>query len=106
MAVGTERRLAAAIAASATLDTNSLAVDPDRLLKLQSGESVSPTEESLQALEFPINPERVAPLLRRLISPTRTRARLYDRDGSLLLDSHDFYQRGEILRFELPPPQR
>jgi len=27
------------------------------------------------ATDFPIDPERVAPLLRRLISPTRTRAR-------------------------------
>ena len=31
----------------------------------------------------PINPERVAPLLRRLVTPTRTRARIYDRDGFL-----------------------
>ena len=33
------------------------------------------------AFEFSINPERVGPLLRRLVSPTRTRARIYDRDG-------------------------
>src|SRR5690606_1444325 len=54
-------------------------------------------------LDFPINPERVAPLLRRLISPTRTRARIYDRDANLLLDSRHLYSRGQILRFDLPP---
>ena len=54
-------------------------------------------------LEFSINPERVAPLLRRLVTPTRTRARIYDREGSLLLDSRSLYSRGDILRFDLPP---
>jgi two-component system sensor histidine kinase ChvG len=59
----------------------------------------------LYGLEFPINPERVAPVLRRLISPTKTRARIYDRDGTLILDSRNLYGRGDVLRFDLPPPQ-
>jgi two-component system sensor histidine kinase ChvG len=58
----------------------------------------------LSGIEFPINPERVAPVLRRLISPTKTRARIYDRDGVLLLDSRSLYGRGDVLRFELPAP--
>ena len=62
-------------------------------------------DESASGLEFPINPERVAPVLRRLISPTNTRARIYDRDGVLLLDSRNLYGRGDVLRFDLPPPQ-
>ncbi|GLK57052.1 two-component system sensor histidine kinase ChvG [Methylopila capsulata] len=97
--------IAGAIASSATVDTNQLYVDPDRLLELQAGESASPNEEGLTSLEFPINPERVAPVLRRLVTPTRTRARIYDRDGALLLDSRSLYARGDILRFDLPPPQ-
>jgi two-component system sensor histidine kinase ChvG len=68
---------------------------------LQAGESYAPAED-YSALEFPINPERVAPLLRRLISPTNTRARIYDRDGGLLLDSRTLSITGEILRFNLP----
>ena len=55
-------------------------------------------------LEFPINPERVAPVLRGLITPTHTRARIYDRDGTLILDSRNLYGRGDVLRFDLPPP--
>ena len=43
-------------------------------------------------------------MLRRLISPTKTRARIYDRDGGLILDSRSLYGRGDVLRFELPPP--
>ncbi|MEZ5839784.1 MAG: sensor histidine kinase [Hyphomicrobiales bacterium] len=96
--------IAGAIAASATVETDTITIDPERLLELQAGQSIAPYEETLQSLEFPINPERVAPILRRLISPTKTRARLYDRDGVLLLDSRHLYSRGQILRFELPPP--
>ena len=95
--------IAGAIAASATVETDSITVDPDRLLELQLGETYGP-DDGLSALEFPINPERVAPVLRRLISPTNTRARIYDRDGVLLLDSRSLYGRGDVLRFDLPSP--
>ncbi len=95
--------IAGAIAASATVDTNTITIDPDRLAELKNGETTSAPDE-LSGLDFPINPERVAPVLRRLISPTKTRARIYDRDGSLILDSRSLYGAGDVLRFELPPP--
>jgi len=41
--------------------------------------------------------------LRRLISPTRTRARIYDNDGALILDSRGLYMRGFIQSVDLPP---
>jgi two-component system, OmpR family, sensor histidine kinase ChvG len=53
--------------------------------------------------EFPVSPERVAPLVRRLITPTNARARIYDRDGTLILDSRDLYGPGDVLRVDLPP---
>ena len=96
--------IAGAIAASATVDTDAITIDPDRLLELQAGESYGPPDDSLSGVEFPINPERVAPVLRRLISPTKTRARIYDRDGVLIIDSRNLYGRGDVLRFDLPPP--
>ncbi len=96
--------IAGAIAASATVETDSITIDPDRLLELQAGESYGPTDDQLSGIEFPINPERVAPLLRRLVSPTKTRARIYDRDGVLILDSRNLYGRGDVLRFDLPSP--
>ncbi len=95
--------IAAAIAASATVETDTITVDPEKLLELQAGQSLGPGTDQLESLDFPINPERVAPVLRRLISPTRTRARIYDRDANLLLDSRHLYSRGQILRYDLPP---
>src|SRR5579872_6663094 len=95
--------IAGAIAASATVETNAITIDPDRLAELKLGE-VSPPLDDFSGLSFPINPERVAPVLRQLISPTKTRARIYDREGSLILDSRSLYGRGDVLRFELPPP--
>ncbi|MCP5001368.1 MAG: HAMP domain-containing protein [Hyphomicrobiales bacterium] len=94
--------IAAAIAGSASVETDSITIDPEKLLELQAGESIFPGGD-IDDLEFPINPERVAPVLRRLISPTRTRARIYDRDASLLLDSQHLYSAGQILRYDLPP---
>ena len=90
--------IAAAIAASATVDSDVITVNPDRLLELQGNNSVSPLSFFDPALEFPINPERVAPLLRNLVTPTRTRARIYDKQGLLILDSANLYARGEVLR--------
>lgn len=95
--------IAGAIAASASVETNAILIDPEKLLELEAGESIVPSVDGLDNLDFPINPERVAPVLRRLISPTRTRARIYDRDANLILDSRHLYSRGQILRYELEP---
>jgi two-component system, OmpR family, sensor histidine kinase ChvG len=92
--------IAGAVAASATVETDTITIDAERLLDLQAGESYGPSQE---ALEFPINPERVAPVLRRLVSPTNTRARIYDPAGVLILDSRNLY---DVLRFDLPPPRQ
>jgi two-component system sensor histidine kinase ChvG len=88
-----------AIAALATAESDTITLDPERLLELAPGDSYDPAEES--GLDFPINPERVAPWLRRLVAPTNTRARIYDRDGGLIVDSRNLY---DVLRFDLPPP--
>ena len=96
--------IAAAVAASATVETDTIIVDPDRLLQMQAGEASGPVDESQAGLEFSINPERVAPALRRLVGPTRNRARLFDRDGMQLLDTRSFYSAGQILKMDLPPP--
>jgi len=96
--------IARAIAATGTTENNGITIDPDRLLDLRPGESMGPADDALSSLDFPINPERVAPMLRGLISPTKTRARIYDRDGVLILDSRNFVGRGDITRFELAPP--
>ncbi|RCS22323.1 HAMP domain-containing protein [Phyllobacterium salinisoli] len=103
--------IAGAIAASATVDTNSIAIDPEKLLELQAGQSITPSPDSPENWEFPIDPVRVARLLRRLISPTSTRARIYDSNTILLFDSSQLYSTysggtvsgGQVLRYDLPP---
>jgi two-component system, OmpR family, sensor histidine kinase ChvG len=92
--------IAGAIAASATVQTNAITIDPDRLLDLKLGDSYGGSDD-YPPLDFPINPERVAPVLRTLISPTKTRARIYDPNGILLLDSRNLEN---VLRLDLPPP--
>jgi two-component system, OmpR family, sensor histidine kinase ChvG len=97
------RIIAGAIAASATVETNAITVDPEKLIELQAGETSRPSARSFETLDPPIQAERVAPILRSLIQPTRTRGRIYDQDGILLLDSRYLYSGGQILRFDLPP---
>jgi two-component system sensor histidine kinase ChvG len=96
--------IAGAIASSATVETDTIMIDPDRLLQMQAGETERFDDDILSPLEFSISPERVAPLLRRLVTPTRTRARIYDREGAMVLDSRALYSRGGVMRFDLPPP--
>jgi two-component system, OmpR family, sensor histidine kinase ChvG len=95
--------IAGAIASSATAEQDTITIDLERLLELQAGESYGPSEESIYGIEFSINPERVAPVLRRLVTPTNTRARIYDRDGMQILDSRNLY---DVLRSDLPPPDK
>lgn len=87
--------IAAAVASSATVNTDQITLDPDELLKSDAPDPPAP-DDTLAALDFPVNPERVAPVLRRLVSPTRTRARIYDRDGFMILDSRTLYRRGDF----------
>lgn len=95
--------IAGALAASAAADADTITINPDRLLELQAGESFTPSEDTFGFFDFPIDPERAAPILRAAISPTDTRARIYDIDGNLVIDSRQLNARG-ILRFNLPSP--
>jgi two-component system sensor histidine kinase ChvG len=92
--------IAAAIAASASVGGDRIQIDPEKLLPQSQGENAAPPEGDDDSIEFSINPERVGPVLRRLVTPTRTRARIYDRDGLLLLDSRALSSRGVIVRPE------
>ena len=84
--------IAGAIAASATVETDSTHHRSRPAARAAAGRELrtrstraSPGSNSRSI------PERVAPVLRRLVSPTNTRARIYDRDGLLILDSRNLY---------------
>jgi len=97
------RIIAGAIASSATIDTTSIFIDPEKLMELQAGESLTPHLDAPDNWDFPINPERVAPLLRRIIDPKTTRARIYDRDANILVDTRVLYSSGQVSSYGLPP---
>jgi two-component system sensor histidine kinase ChvG len=96
--------IAAAIAASAAVGTDTITLDPEKLLQLAPGETPPPAPNDEDAITFSINPERVGPVLHRLVTPTHTRARIYDRDGLLLLDSQTVSSRASTSRAEASDP--
>ena len=94
--------IAAAISASASVSTDAIQIDPEKLLQLSPGQTSGPLDENSPSLQFSINPERIGPVLRRLVLPTRTRARIFDRDGYLLIDSRSLNHRTSVFRSNLP----
>ena len=95
--------IAGTIANTAAFDVDTSYIDPNRIWELESGESELLTEDFKSSLEFSINPVKIAPVLKRLVTPTKTRARVYDRDGYLLMDSAALFTLGDILKSDLPP---
>ena len=88
--------IAAAVAASAAVQNDTITVDPEKLLLLAPTENAAPAPSDDDSIEFSINPERVGRVLHRLVTPTHTRARIYDRDGLLLLDSQTLSARSAL----------
>lgn len=73
--------IADAIAGNATVVQERIVLDTDKL-------PGSPYRgDGLKALELSIDPQEVTPILRKLIKPTDTRARIYARDGTLIVDT-------------------
>lgn len=95
--------MAAAVASTAAADTENFVIDPDLFLEQQLGAKNPAGSGNFQDYDFPINPEQAGRVLRQLVTSTTTRARIFDRDGQMVVDSRHFYGRGEILRFDLPP---
>ncbi|MBX3505452.1 MAG: sensor histidine kinase [Parvibaculum sp.] len=96
--------IAGAIEEGATTSPDAPLIDP-----LVAGAILAPPPDSGPvsgtAAVLPINPETAAPILRRLVLPTRTRARLYGKEGWLVLDSRQLTASGQVVAFELPPPE-
>lgn len=91
--------IAAAIAGDARVEPGRLVISTDNLPPLDDS-STRFTDDAFAAHELSIRPERVAPILRRLIQPTQRRARVYSRDGTLVMDSATLLMRSPLIRFE------
>jgi len=78
--------MAAAIVSNAKVENRDLVLDADRL-SASSRAPVPFRDDGFAALEMSIGPERVSPLLSRMVEGTHNRARVYTRDGSLIVDT-------------------
>jgi two-component system sensor histidine kinase ChvG len=86
--------IATAVSASVQLDRGAITLDLDKLLRDYPLPDEPPAAaDDPASLDFQIDPERVTPVLRRLVSPTQTRARIYDHDGYLVVDSRSIWWR-------------
>jgi two-component system, OmpR family, sensor histidine kinase ChvG len=92
--------IAGAIAQQATGEVEGGVFDPKNFIDVAPGSGFSPFEDTSHILEFPINPVQTAALFRRLITPTQTRAKVYERDGDFVVDSNGL--NPFIIRQELP----
>jgi len=95
--------IAAAIAGNAQIETGRIIVDPDDLLP-EAGRPLPDSDDLFSSLELAIRPERIAPILKKLVQPTNTRARIYTENGDLILDSEYLESQLRIDRKFLPPP--
>jgi len=99
--------IASAIAVTAAAGAPPAALGSENVLELDPAQTRDlETEGGLGSLEFLVNPERTAPDFAKLIQPTGTRARIYDNDGWLVLDSDTIFKRGQVLKYKLPPLNR
>jgi two-component system sensor histidine kinase ChvG len=91
----------AGIIASAIAQTSKTAADlADGTAQPGENKIFVPQGVASPELSFRIDPEIVSPMLRDLVGPTKTRARVFDTDGSLISDSRQLYPHGPGGRVE------
>jgi two-component system, OmpR family, sensor histidine kinase ChvG len=94
--------IAAGIAAKAEMDkeTGRIVLDPDRLPEV-AGSMIPFRDDGFAALQLSLAPERVTPILRKLMPATEnTRARVYAQDGTLIVDTAQLLLRGQVARVD------
>jgi two-component system sensor histidine kinase ChvG len=85
--------ISAAIAANASIETGRIVLDPDKLPEIEGARSPF-RDDGFAALQLSLAPERVTPILRRLVPQADTRARVYTQDGTLITDTAQIRPRG------------
>ncbi len=89
--------IASAIASDARIEQGNIHLDLDQPAN-QPAAKAQVRDDGFAAMQLSVRPERVTPILRRLIQPTRNRARIYGRDGTLIVDSADLLTKGQLTR--------
>jgi two-component system, OmpR family, sensor histidine kinase ChvG len=97
--------IAAAIAANASVETGRIVLDPDKLPEIEGAKSPF-RDDGFASLQLSMAPERVTPILRKLVPTTDTRARVYALDGTLIADTAQFLLPGQLARADTPVGER
>ncbi len=87
--------IAAAVAGSATADTSSIVINPD---KLDEQGTPDATDNGATNLDFPISPDTAGPVLQRLLANTTIRGQIIDTGGNMVADSISLYGGSDIIQ--------
>ena len=89
--------IAAAIASDARIEQGNIEINLDQANRLDRAR-VPYRDDGFASLQLSIRPERATPILRRLIQHTKNRARIYGRDGTLIVDTATLLTKGQLTR--------
>ena len=87
--------IAQVMADSASQDSEDFTVTPEEAPSRSPQARQGHADAGHGAPGFPLNPERIGPLLFKFVNVTHTRARVYDRVGDLLWDSQDLIEKAK-----------
>jgi two-component system, OmpR family, sensor histidine kinase ChvG len=86
--------IANAIGDNSRYESTSGSMEPARTVELDASR-VPYRDDGFAALELSLSPERVTPILNRIVQPTNLRARIYDRTGNLVVDTATLLKKGQ-----------
>jgi len=89
--------IAAAIASDARIEQGNIEINLDKANRPDQAR-VPYRDDGFSSLQLSIRPERATPILRRLIQHTKNRARIYGRDGTLIVDTATLLTKGQLAR--------
>lgn len=89
--------IAAAIASDARIEQGNIEINLDKASRPDKAR-VPYRDDGFSSLQLSIRPERATPILRRLIQHTKNRARIYGRDGTLIVDTATLLTKGQLTR--------
>jgi two-component system sensor histidine kinase ChvG len=96
--------IAAAIASDARIEQGNIEINLDKANRPAKAR-VPYRDDGFSSLQLSIRPERATPILRRLIQHTKNRARIYGRDGTLIVDTATLLTKGQLTRPQNEPEQ-
>lgn len=89
--------IAAAIASDARVEQGNIEINLDKANRPDRAR-VPYRDDGFSSLQLSIRPDRATPILRRLIQHTKNRARIYGRDGTLIVDTATLLTKGQLIR--------